>query len=580
MKLKAIGVIVLAFVLVFGLFSALQAQDPVYFTRVQETTSTTGTGAYALGGALTGYQAFSVVGNGGTCYYVVVAVDTAGNPTGAWEEGLGTYNSGSNTLARTTVLASTNAGSAVNWTTGTKRIFLTLPSQRGVTNALLYDAVQATIKCRPSGAGTGVPSDCTGTQVTAILDAFTSGAKGLAPASGGGATNFLRADGTWAAPTGTIGGSIAATQVAFATGSNTVGGEAAFTYDSGSNLLKFVTGAGVSFAGLGTNPILLKGGDVFGSITAVEVTSADSYIVFDFDSYTDLFVPDEQAIGINGGGLVVNGQSDNGSNGRYAVYASGASEAAHSAQLVNGGVFIANVAHDAAVAQGIGGAVNITAGTIANAYSAHNEVNLSNASVVSGTVWDARNIVVIGGTSTVANVMGTDFSLTKAGGATITNAYAYWSEDLMAKATNPYFLWYDGGAGADCNSGGVYRVNQFGITALYNPCFAKYTPGATNFERLLSRWGDTGVFGTDNVAYLGLEVGGSGTNRNLTLLGAGVTLEATPGTSTYLAMSEISAPSAPAANGVRIYTEDNGAGKTRVCALFNSGAAQCFATQP
>lgn len=54
---------------------------------------------------------------------------------------------------------------------------------------------------RISGAG-GDPEELTGTQVTALLDAVTSGAKGLAPASGGGTTNFLRADGTWAAPPG------------------------------------------------------------------------------------------------------------------------------------------------------------------------------------------------------------------------------------------------------------------------------------------------------------------------------------------------------------------------------------------
>lgn len=70
----------------------------------------------------------------------------------------------------------------------------------GVTNAKLANMAQDTIKGRASGAGTGDPVDLTGTQATAILDAFTSGLKGLAPASGGGTTNFLRADGTWAAP--------------------------------------------------------------------------------------------------------------------------------------------------------------------------------------------------------------------------------------------------------------------------------------------------------------------------------------------------------------------------------------------
>ncbi|MFN3992549.1 MAG: DUF2793 domain-containing protein [Tabrizicola flagellatus] len=70
-----------------------------------------------------------------------------------------------------------------------------------VTNAKLASVATATIKGRAS-AGTGAPEDLSPTQATALLDTFTSGAKGLAPASGGGTTNFLRADGTWAAPPG------------------------------------------------------------------------------------------------------------------------------------------------------------------------------------------------------------------------------------------------------------------------------------------------------------------------------------------------------------------------------------------
>ena len=70
-----------------------------------------------------------------------------------------------------------------------------------VTNAKLANVATATIKGRAT-AGTGDPEDLTGTQATALLDTFTSGAKGLVPASGGGTTNFLRADGTWAAPGG------------------------------------------------------------------------------------------------------------------------------------------------------------------------------------------------------------------------------------------------------------------------------------------------------------------------------------------------------------------------------------------
>ena len=70
-----------------------------------------------------------------------------------------------------------------------------------ITNAKLANMATGTIKGR-STAGTGDPEDLTGTQATALLDVFTSGAKGLVPASGGGTTNFLRADGTFAAPPG------------------------------------------------------------------------------------------------------------------------------------------------------------------------------------------------------------------------------------------------------------------------------------------------------------------------------------------------------------------------------------------
>ena len=74
-----------------------------------------------------------------------------------------------------------------------------------VTNAKLANMAEATVKGRAAGAGTGVPVDLTATQATAILNAFTDALKGLAPASGGGTDNYLRADGSWAAPPGSGG---------------------------------------------------------------------------------------------------------------------------------------------------------------------------------------------------------------------------------------------------------------------------------------------------------------------------------------------------------------------------------------
>ena len=75
-----------------------------------------------------------------------------------------------------------------------------------VTNAKLANMAANSIKGNDTGAAAD-PADLSGTQVTALLDVFGTAAKGLAPASGGGTTNFLRADGIWAAPAGGGGGS-------------------------------------------------------------------------------------------------------------------------------------------------------------------------------------------------------------------------------------------------------------------------------------------------------------------------------------------------------------------------------------
>ena len=74
-----------------------------------------------------------------------------------------------------------------------------------VVNAKLANMTAPAFKGRIT-AGAGAPEDLTGTQATALLDAFTPTLKGLAPSSGGGTVNYLRADGTWAAPSGAGGG--------------------------------------------------------------------------------------------------------------------------------------------------------------------------------------------------------------------------------------------------------------------------------------------------------------------------------------------------------------------------------------
>lgn len=98
--------------------------------RVKETSTTTGTGAFTLSGATTGFVAFSsVCAVADTCYYCIQAVDATNLPTGEWEVGLGTY-SGANTLTRTTVLASSNANAAVSFTAGGKQVSLVQPASQ------------------------------------------------------------------------------------------------------------------------------------------------------------------------------------------------------------------------------------------------------------------------------------------------------------------------------------------------------------------------------------------------------------------------------------------------------------------
>lgn len=76
---------------------------------------------------------------------------------------------------------------------------LVVLTNNSIGNAALADVATATFKGRAS-SGAGDPEDLSSTQATALLNPFGAGLKGLAPASGGGTANFLRADGTWVAP--------------------------------------------------------------------------------------------------------------------------------------------------------------------------------------------------------------------------------------------------------------------------------------------------------------------------------------------------------------------------------------------
>ncbi len=96
--------------------------------RVKVTSTTTGTGAFALGAAVNGFETFAQgIGNNNTTYYCIFNQGTT-----EFEVGLGTLDGSSANLTRTTVISSSNSDAAVNFTSGTKDVFCTLPASKSV----------------------------------------------------------------------------------------------------------------------------------------------------------------------------------------------------------------------------------------------------------------------------------------------------------------------------------------------------------------------------------------------------------------------------------------------------------------
>jgi hypothetical protein len=106
--------------------------------RVNETSTTTGTGTFTLAGAVTGFQTFAAIGDGNTTYYAIVLQGGS-----EFEVGLGTYTSSGTTLSRDTILSSSNSNNAVNFSAGTKNVFCDYPAPKAVYGDSTNTAFQA-----------------------------------------------------------------------------------------------------------------------------------------------------------------------------------------------------------------------------------------------------------------------------------------------------------------------------------------------------------------------------------------------------------------------------------------------------
>ena len=146
--------------------------------RVRETSTTTGTGNFTLAGAVTGYQTFDAVLDTSDTTYYTIADQSGAN----FEVGIGTFTSPA-TLARTTILSSSNGGSAVTFTSGTKDVFISLPASKTV-QSFSAGSTGLTPSTASFGAvalaGTLVPAN----GGTGTATAFTAGSVVFAGASG------------------------------------------------------------------------------------------------------------------------------------------------------------------------------------------------------------------------------------------------------------------------------------------------------------------------------------------------------------------------------------------------------------
>jgi hypothetical protein len=141
--------------------------------RVKETTTTTGTGAVSLAGAVTGFETFAAgIGNSNTVYYCI-AHQTAAE----FEVGLGTLDGDSSDLTRTTVISSSNSDSAVDFSAGTKDVFCTIPASKLIFEDANNDAT--------IGRNLTVTGDLTITGDDITMNTNTSGAALI-----GDGTNF------------------------------------------------------------------------------------------------------------------------------------------------------------------------------------------------------------------------------------------------------------------------------------------------------------------------------------------------------------------------------------------------------
>ena len=386
--------------------------------RVQETTITTGTGTVLLAGAVTGFQSFAVIGNANTTYYTIA--DQAGSN---WEVGIGTYYLANTSLARTTILASSNSNAAVTFGTGIKNVFVTYPAEKAIysddnnvttiTNIASANAVitGGTINNTSFNNVSVVSANITTANVTTQLN-LTNASDYNLYASGAGKNYMAGALGIGTVPTANSG---------LIVGKAITGATSAYAYSTSATINSDVTTLGASyFSSLSTQAAAFTLG-VARHFSATNITiGATSAVTTQVGFVTAALSGATNNYAFQGGVAAA--------TGRYNLYMGGTADNYMAGSLGIGGLPSAGLI--LSVAKNVTGAVN--------AYGVYNS-----GQIQSDVTSNYSNFYSQSFTAAAAFTLGNYYHFRTVqgpigAGSAITNQYGYAVDSTLTGATNNY----------------------------------------------------------------------------------------------------------------------------------------------